>query len=68
VGTNPDASYVLVFRELNVNADWSVKLPTISGQTSRVTLLAGDGTVKMQDGRLAVHIPQALQYVWVRLD
>jgi alpha-galactosidase len=67
-GTKPDASYALVFRELNAEADWSVKLPMSQGGSPRVTLLAGSGTAKVERGKLIVHIPEALQYVWVRLD
>jgi len=68
VGTKPDASYMLVFRELNAEEDWSVKIPMSEGRSPRVTLLAGSGTAKVESGKLLVHVPGTLQYLWIRLD
>lgn len=60
--------YMLVFRELNDQPDWSVEIPLNGQAPARVTVLAGQGTATTAGGRLIVHIPEKLQYLWVRLD
>jgi alpha-galactosidase len=59
--------YVLLFRELNESADFSPDLPLL-GKSSRATVIGGRGTVRMENGRLAVNVPDALDFIWVKIE
>ncbi len=68
VAPDRQGAYILVFRELNTQADWSTDLPLLAPANYTVTPLAGDGTAELKQGKLMVHIPDAQRYLWVRLD
>ncbi len=59
--------YVLVFRELNQAAEWTVDLPLFSG-SHRLTVLAGKGTAQIAANKLTVRIAEKLQYLWLRVE
>ncbi len=67
-GTTPSGGSLLVFRENNASADWTVPLTAGTGAAAKLKVLAGQGTARVVDGRVQVHIPQPLGYVWVRFD
>ena len=60
--------WLLLFRELNDRPDWSLDLPLFGDGPRRLTPLAGQGSAELSGGRLSVHIPQTLQYLWVRVE
>ena len=64
----PDGNggYALLFRECNVSAGFEVDLkPYI--KASIVEVIAGNGTAKIDGGKLAVNIPEKLGYLWLKL-
>lgn len=67
VAADKRSGYVLVFRELNDQPDWSVALPLFGKGPHRVTKLAGTGTAKLTGGRLAVTIPESQRYLWLKI-
>ena len=60
--------YLLVFRERNASADWTVPADIFQAEPYRVTVLGGTGSVTAQQTGLRVHIDAPLGFVWVRLD
>jgi alpha-galactosidase len=63
----PAGGYMLLFRELNEKADWSVEIPLLAESPRHVTVLGGNGSARVEGNELFVHIPEKLQYLWVRL-
>ncbi len=61
-------AYLLAFRELSEQSDWTLQVPLAHGSFRSVTTLAGGGTAHLDGDRVAVHIPEKLGYVWVRLN
>ncbi len=61
-------AHVLVFRELNASEAWTTAIPLLAPGAAGVTVLGGRGTATLRDGRLAVTIPDPLDFVWLRLD
>jgi alpha-galactosidase len=68
VGQDRHNGYVLLFRELNKNAEYSTDLSMFAPELNRVTVLAGDGAAKIESGKLIAQIPETLRYLWVRLE
>jgi len=68
VGAAGHAGYLLLFRELSAAPEWSVDLPLFGAGAHKITPLAGDGTVALEGNRLTVHIPEALRYLFVRVE
>ena len=62
--------YVLLFRELNPSADFTLDLSGIFGKGFRAeaTVMAGRGNASLADGLLKVSVPEKLDYIWVRCD
>jgi alpha-galactosidase len=60
--------YVLLFRELNPSADFSLDLSGIfgSGFRANAKVIAGRGKASLEDGCLKVSIPEKLDYIWVQ--
>lgn len=58
----------LVFRELNAETGWTTAIPLLAPGPASVTVLGGRGTAAIRDGRLAMTIPAALDFLWVRID
>ena len=59
--------YVLLFRELNEGADFSAELP-LRGATSRAKVIGGRGTARIDHDRLAVNVPDRLDFIWGKFD
>lgn len=59
--------YILLFRELNESADFAVDLPLL-GNPSRATVIGGRGTARIENGRLAVNVPDTLDFIWVKIE
>jgi alpha-galactosidase len=64
----PGPCFVLLFRELNPAATWSLDLDFLATLDRKVTVLAGQGEANIQNGRLSASIPEPLHYLWLRLD
>ena len=60
-----DGCDVLLFRELNPQADHSIDLAPFGGATS-CDVLSPRGAARVADGVLSVTVPDALDFVWVR--
>jgi hypothetical protein len=62
--------YVLLFRELNPSADFTLDLSGIFGKGFRADakVIAGRGNTSLADGLLKVSVPEKLDYIWVRCD
>jgi alpha-galactosidase len=60
--------YVLLFRELNPSADFTLDLSSIFGKgfCAKAEVIAGRGDATVTDGCLKVSIPEKLDYIWVR--
>jgi hypothetical protein len=60
--------YVLLFRELNSSADYTLDLSRIFGKRfcANAEVIAGRGEANLTDGCLKVSIPEKLDYIWVR--
>ena len=60
--------YVLLFREFNPSADFTLDLSGIFGKgfCAKAEVIAGRGNACMADGHLKVSIPEKLDYIWVR--
>ncbi len=65
VAIGRESAHVLVFRELNDRPEWSVELPV--ADATQITRLAGRGTARIENGRLVVNIPKALDFLWVKV-
>ena len=59
--------YVLLFRELNPSADYTLDLSGIFGKgfCAKAEVIAGRGEANLMDGCLKVSIPEKLDYIWV---
>ena len=68
VAPDSGSGYLLLFRELNPSADWSVDLKMFSSGNKRITKLAGKGEATVSGERLTVHISEPLQYLWLRVE
>ena len=70
VSTSQDrkSAHVLVFRELNPAADWTLELPFLSGENHRVTVLAGKGEAALSGNSLNLRLREKLQYLWLRVE
>jgi alpha-galactosidase len=65
---NHSGGYVLLFRELNDNPEFTLDLHPLFPAGLHALNLAGRGSSELKNGRLSVRIPQTLDYLWVRLD
>jgi alpha-galactosidase len=65
-GSGP--SYLLLFRELNQSAEWSLDLSTLGIEGRHLTKLAGRGEAIVAGNRLTLRIPETLQYLWLRVE
>jgi alpha-galactosidase len=68
VAQDGGSGYVLLFRELNQNAEWSMDLKMFSGGGKHITKLAGKGDASISGDRLTVNIPENLQYLWLKVE
>lgn len=68
VAKDAGSGYLLLFREMNESAGWSMDLDMFAGGNRRVTKLAGKGEAVVSGDRLTVTIPDKLQYLWLRIE
>ncbi|MEI6078083.1 MAG: alpha-galactosidase [Verrucomicrobiota bacterium] len=68
VSKDGKSSYVLIFREQSLSAEWSLDLKMFSGGQKRITKLAGKGEAAISGNTLSVQIPEPLQYLWLRVE
>jgi len=68
VARDRESARLVVFRELNDAAEWSVKIPLLNPGGQTVTILGGSGTASLKDGALTVSVPEKLQYLFLRID
>ena len=68
VARDGGSGYVLLFRELNQDAEWSMDLKMFSRSVKSVRKLAGQGEATVSGSRLTVAIPEALQYLWLHVE
>jgi len=64
----PGPGYLLVFRELNPDSEWTMDLTLLSGSGHHLTKLAGEGDALLSGGKLTVSIPATLGYVFLRVE
>jgi len=62
------SGYVLLFRELNLNARWTLDMNMFSGGAKTVTKLAGVGEAAISGDHLTVYIPETLRYLWLKVE
>jgi len=60
--------YALLFRELNVAAEYELDLSTYIAPVRHATILGGRGTARLAGNVLVVNIPEKLDFVWVKLE
>ena len=60
--------YALLFRELNVKAEYALDLSGLVTGATRATVLGGRGTARVEDGVLTVNVPEKLDFVWMKLE
>jgi hypothetical protein len=60
--------YVLLFRELNENPEFTLDLSKLFRGDFTAVILGGRGESQLKDGHLTVRVPAPLDFLWVRLD
>lgn len=68
-GADGDALYVLLFRELTENADFTLDLSPYLPSEWRLgepLRLGGRGTATLNGNRLSVEVPDKLDYIWLK--
>ena len=68
VSKDAKSGYVLIFREQNPSAEWSLDLKMFSGGQKRIAKLADKGEAAISGNTLTVQIPEKLQYLWLRVE
>ncbi|MBC8128658.1 MAG: alpha-galactosidase [Gloeobacteraceae cyanobacterium ES-bin-144] len=68
VAQDRESGYILLFRELNQSAEWSMELNLFSEGHRNIRKLAGKGEATVTGNRLTVNIPDTLQYLWLRIE
>ena len=58
--------YALLFRELNDNANYQLKLPLTGELNGPVEILGGDGNATLKAGVLRVQVPAKLRFQWIK--
>lgn len=57
-----------MFREASQSAEWRSELPLFAKGEYVVTPLGGSGSAALAGGSLSVKIPEARQFLWVKLE
>ena len=68
VAADRHSGYALIFHEASPSTEWSCSLPMFANAAYRVTKLGGAGSATLFGGALHVNIPEAKQFLWVKLD
>ena len=61
-----NGGYALLFRECNESSDFEIDLKPYV-KSSAAEILSGNGSAKIDGGKLAVIIPEKLGYIWIKL-
>lgn len=62
-----NGGYALLYRELNDQSEWEMDLPLLARGSYDAVPLAGEGTVRVVDGKLRAEIRTARQFLFVEL-
>ncbi len=68
VGAGGRDGYLLLFRELNDRPRWSAELPLFARDRFACTVLWGDGTLALADGRVAAELPGPQTFLFARVE
>jgi alpha-galactosidase len=68
VSKDRESARVVVFRELNAEAEWSVKIPLLKPGERTVSLMEGAGEAALYDSVLTVKVAEKLGYLFLRID
>ena len=63
---NEDTAHLLIFRELNTDAEHTFSLP-LDTSTFKAEILAGSGSIKTAARGAVATLPRTLDFVWARL-
>ena len=63
-----NSGYLLIFRELNRQANWIAPRGLFPAGKYRIKVLGGQGSVDESSDGFRVNIPRELGFVWARLD
>lgn len=64
---HPWGGYLLLFRELNDQAEWEYTLP-VTPTEMKVEVLGGEGKVRIEGGRLKAMLPNPRSFVFVKFE
>ena len=59
---------LVLFRELNDEAQWETSIPLFELEEAKVTVLGGSGSARFTEGLLQVSIPAPLEYLFLRVE
>jgi len=66
IAADHKSGYALLFRELNKEGSFTLKIPGLGNASGNTEILGGCGDANLSGGHLAVSIPKTLHYVWMR--
>lgn len=68
VAADRHSGYALIFHEASQSKEWNCALPMFTEGVYKVTTLGGTGSAALSAGALHVNIPEAKQFLWVKLN
>ncbi len=68
VSQDRKSARLVVFRELNTQETWSTEIPLLDHKDAKITILGGKGTATYENGILKTTIPDALQYLFLKVE
>lgn len=68
VSKDRQSARLVIFRELNEQAEWSFGVPLLAAGKRKVSILGGEGEARIEHGRLHVSISEKLGYLFLRID
>jgi alpha-galactosidase len=68
VSQDRKSARLVIFRELNQSETWSTEIPLLTAKDAKVTILGGKGTASFENGTLKASIPDALQYLFLKVE
>ena len=66
ISADRKSGYALLFRELNDESNFELRVPLLEKISAFVEVLSGEGSATLEAGKLAVNIPEKLHYLWLR--
>ncbi len=58
--------YALLFRELNADSGFDLKMPLVEKLSASTKVLGGDGVASLKNGSLRVEVPEKLRFIWLQ--